>query len=335
MNSIDRIARVGSGVLRSIALIGAAALSFSCEAQKQNAQPLPEVIPSVASEIPEVSGEQAFKFLLRQTDFGPRAPNTPGHRNCLEFLHQQLTEYADAVNLQPFTHTGRDGIQYSLTNVIASFNSKATDRILLTAHWDTRPWADQDADTRNHSKPIIGANDGASGVAVLLEIARHLHGTSPPIGVDIIFFDGEDLGATGSPESFSAGAKFFAANKSMGFRPRFGINIDMVGDKVLEIPREVNSDRYARNVMDLIFSTARTLGLPQFTHAEGSEIYDDHIPLNNVGIPTADLIDFHYPDRRTNYWHTLADTPDQCSPESLAAVGQVLLHILYTGAKTP
>lgn len=335
MSMFDWIERPGSNAWFTVTLVAVATLSFSCDAQKQDTQPIPEAERPVVREIPEFSGEQAFTFLVRQTDFGPRAPNTPGHRNCLEFLHQQLTEYADAVNLQPFNHTGRNGTQYSLTNVIASFNSGATDRILLTAHWDTRPWADQDSDPGNHNKPILGANDGASGVAVLLEIARHLHQNPPPIGVDIIFFDGEDLGATGNPESFSAGAKFFAANKSMGFRPRFGINVDMVGDKVLEIPREINSDRYARHVMDLIFSTARSLGLPQFIHSEGDEVFDDHIPLNNVGIPTANLIDFQYPDHRTNYWHTLSDTPDQCGPESLAAVGQVLLHIIYTGAKTP
>lgn len=308
---------------------------LSCGEQRAHDQPLREATDLRPASVPEFDAEKAFSFLVQQTEFGPRAPGTTGHRNCLEFLHQRLAEYADVVNLQPFTHTARNGVTYSLTNVIASFNPSSTDRILLSAHWDTRPWADQDPDPRNHDKPILGANDGASGVAVLLEIARQLHQSPPPIGVDIILFDGEDLGTTGNPESFSAGARYFAANKSAGFRPRFGINIDMVGDKILEIPREVNSDRYARHVMDLIYSTARSLGLPQFVHAQGSEVYDDHIPLNNVGIPTANLIDFQYPNRTTNYWHTLADTPEQCSAESLGAVGQVLLHIIYTGAKTP
>lgn len=320
-------------------LLSFALLSLSCADRSEQSHnprqdtPQPESSTQGAFKVPEFDGARAFRFLTRQTDFGPRAPNTVGHQRCLEFLHEHLTASADAVNLQPFTHRGVDGAEYRLTNIIASFQLQATDRILLSAHWDTRPWADQERDERKRRQPIIGANDGASGVAVLLEIALHLKASPPPIGVDIVLFDGEDLGKTGNPESFSAGSKYFAAQKPATCRPRFGINIDMVGDKILELPREINSDRYARHVMDLIYSTARTLGFAQFMNEPGHEVFDDHIPLNNVGIPTANLIDFEYPDRSTNYWHTLEDTPDKCSPESLSAVGQVLLHIIYTGAQ--
>ncbi|MBI3579516.1 MAG: M28 family peptidase, partial [Ignavibacteriales bacterium] len=198
--------------------------------------------------------------------------------------------------------------------------------------WDTRLWADQDPNPANRNKPMLGANDGASGVAVLLEIARLLKQSPPQIGIDIVLFDGEDLGKTGNPESFSAGAKYFANNKAPGFHPRFGINLDMVGDKVLEIPREINSDRYAPDVMNVIYSTAKELNIPQFSNSIGEEIIDDHLPLNNIGIRTVDLIDFNYPDRSNKYWHTLADTPDKCSEESLAAVGQVLITVIYEKA---
>jgi hypothetical protein len=320
-------------------LLGLALLSWSCaDRSARSDNPRPDTLQAKSStrvpiDIPAFDGVRAFRLLTRQTDFGPRAPNTVGHQRCLEFLHGQLTALADAVNLQSFTHRGADGVEYRLTNIIASFQLPAADRILLSAHWDTRPWADQEQDERKRREPILGANDGASGVAVLLEIAHHLKTSPPPIGVDIVLFDGEDLGKTGNPESFSAGSKYFAAHKPAGFRPRFGINIDMVGDRVLELRREVHSDRYARHVMDLMYSTARLLGFPQFINEPGHEVFDDHIPLNNVGIPTANLIDFEYPNRSTNYWHTLEDTPDKCSPESLAAVGQVLLHIIYTGAK--
>lgn len=282
--------------------------------------------------IPTFDGKSAYKYLRAQTNFGPRAPGSAEHERCLSYLQSELNKYADAVNLQEFSHTVDKGRPYRLTNIIASFNLRATSRILLTAHWDTRLWADQDPNPANRNKPMLGANDGASGVAVLLEIARLLKQNPPPLGIDIILFDGEDLGKTGNPQSFSAGAKHFAKNKAPGFHPRFGINLDMIGDKALEIPREINSDRYAPDVMNLIYSTARELNIQQFSNSVGEEIVDDHLPLNNIGIRTVDLIDFNYPDRSNKYWHTLADTPDKCSGESLAAVGQVLIKVIYEKA---
>lgn len=286
------------------------------------------------SNIPVFDGKSAFNYLRAQTNFGPRAPGSTEHERCLRYLQSELNKCAEAVNLQEFSYTRDKGKQFRLTNIIASFNLRATSRILLTAHWDTRLWADQDPNPSNRNKPMLGANDGASGVAVLLEIARLLRQNTPPLGIDIILFDGEDLGKTGNPESFSVGSKYFARNKPPGFNPRFGINVDMVGDKVLEIPREVNSNRYAPEVMNLIYSTARELNIYQFLDSPGEEIVDDHLPLNTIGIRTVDLIDFNYPDRSNKYWHTLADTPDKCSGESLAAVGQVLVNIIYAKSLT-
>lgn len=284
--------------------------------------------------IPVFNGKSAFNYLRAQTNFGPRAPGSGEHERCLRYLQSELNKCAEAVNLQEFSYAGDRGKRFRLTNIIASFGLQATNRILLTAHWDTRLWADQDPNPANRNKPVLGANDGASGVAVLLEIARLLKQNPPPLGIDIILFDGEDLGRTGNPESFSVGSKYFARNKPPGFNPRFGINVDMVGDKVLEIPREVNSDRYAPEVMNLVYSTAKELNITQFLDSPGEEITDDHLPLNSIGIRTIDLIDFNYPDQSNNYWHTLADTPDKCSGESLAAVGLVLVNIIYTKALT-
>lgn len=296
-------------------------------AQQSTAQALP-----ISVVVPEFDAERSFRYLLAQVEFGPRNPNSSGHRACLAFLKNELSLSADAVNLQEFSEVSPKGDRFRLTNVIASFNLKATKRIMLSAHWDTRPWADQDPDISNHSKPILGANDGASGVAVLLEVARNLKASPPPIGVDIVLFDGEDFGISGVQESFCKGSQFFAKNKPQGFHPLFAINLDMIGDKSLQIYREKNSDQYAPEVMSLIFSTARDLGLQQFVDAEGDATYDDHIPLNQVGIRAVDLIDFNYPDESNRYWHTMADTSDKCSKESLEAVGKLILHIVYSRA---
>jgi len=275
-------------------------------------------------------GDRAYSLLLKQTRFGPRGPGLPGHDRCLKFLRDELKKHADLVQLQEFFSALPDGKRVQLTNLIASFNSRSASRMLISAHWDTRLWADKDPDKKNWDKPISGANDGASGVAVLLEIARQLKNTPPPIGVDLVLFDGEDLGKSGRPESFSIGAKYFAANMPAGFNPRFGINIDMVGDRILRIYREQNSERLAPEIQNLVFSRAKSLNITQFIDFAGEEIVDDHLPLNSAGIPTIDLIDFSYPDDSNRYWHTLADTPDKCSAESLAAVGRALMSIIHS-----
>ncbi len=284
--------------------------------------------------VPEFNEDRAFEYLVAQTEFGPRNPGSIGHQQCLQYLTFELQKYADAVNQQSFRHTGYDGRSYQMTNIIASFNIEATHRILLGAHWDTRPRAERDPDPNRRYEPILGANDGASGVAVLLEIARLLSKNSPLIGVDIILFDGEDYGREGDLDQYCLGAKYFARNLPQGFRPRFGIIVDMVGDKEARFPRESNSIQHAPRVVDLIWNTARTLNLYQFEDRQGGAIYDDHIPLNEVGIPTAliidsDLVGYDGPDERRRYWHTTMDTPEQCSPESLGAVGRVLTEIIY------
>jgi hypothetical protein len=300
------------------------------------AKPTPLNVPMVPlqSTRGEISqgfdAKRAFQYLVRQTAFGPRAPGLPGHDRCLKYLRTELGQLADAVRSQEFSTTMPSGRPLLLTNLIASFNVRSTDRIVLSAHWDTRLWADQDPHVKNRTKPIAGANDGASGVAVLLEIAQQLKAVPPTVGVDIILFDGEDIGTSGKPGSFCQGSRYFAKNKPPDFRPLFGINIDMVGDRELTIYREQNSERLARQYQDLIFSTARHLNVTQFIDAPGPEVSDDHLPLNEVGIPTVNLIDFDYPDESNKFWHTLADTPDKCSAGSLKAVGTVILKILYS-----
>jgi len=297
-----------------------------------NKQPGPEKKTEPSTSVPVFDGKRAFAYLVTQTDFGPRVANTPAHEKCLTYLYSELKQFADTVWLQPFTHKGYEGTFLRFTNVIASFNpanGRTSRRIILCAHWDSRPWADQDTLAKNRAKPVPGANDGASGVAILLEIARQMKTTPPPIGVDVVFFDGEDYGRSRDLDNFLLGSRYFAKNKPAGFNPDFGILLDMVGDAQLEIPKEANSLQFAPDVVDLIWSTARGLGITTFIDAPGETVYDDHLPLNEAGIRTIDLIDFNYPDESNRYWHTVEDTPDKCSPESLEDVGSVLLHVLY------
>jgi len=279
--------------------------------------------------IPSFDPARAFQFLHAQTSFGPRHPNSVGHERCLEYLEGTLSDLCDTVVLQPFTHPGY-GETLRLTNVIARFRAELPARILLCAHWDTRPRADRDSSRARREEPILGANDGASGVAVLLELATLMKAAPPPVGVDIVLFDGEDYGLEGDTDNYLLGSRHFVRMKPADYVVRFGILLDMVGDAALELPREQFSDRYARDIVDLVWQHAAALGVGEFLDAPGHDVLDDHVILNQAGIRTIDIIDFDYPDPTNRYWHTHQDTPDKCSPQSLGAVGRVLTQVLYT-----
>ena len=285
--------------------------------------------PPPAPAVPQFKGSRAFDFLLRQTSFGPRNPGSRGHADCLAYLAATLRELAPEVRLQEFTHAGYDKTTLRLTNVIASFRPELTPRIILCAHWDTRPRAEHDPDPKKRDLPILGANDGASGVAVLLEIATAFKAAPPPVGVDILLFDGEDYGIEGDHANYFLGARHYASLLTPEKKPEFGILLDMVGDRFLEIPREGFSVRYAPRIVDLVWNTARNLGIGQFVADIGGEVMDDHLPLNEAGVPTIDLIDFDYPDPTNRFWHTHQDVPENCDAQSLEAVGTVLLHVIY------
>lgn len=284
---------------------------------------------------PSFSGERAFRYLKMQCDFGPRAPGSEGHQKCGDFLVEELKKYADSVWEQAFDYTDREDTSrvYRGRNIIASFNLKPPNnyRVLLCAHWDTRPYADKDADPANRRLPVPGANDGASGVAALLEMARILKQHPLDFGVDIILFDLEDLGAYNAslyPDSlnqFCIGSEHFAGSQPE-YRPRYGILLDMVGDKSLIIKKEGYSVANAGSVVNKVWAAARKTGASAFVEEEGELLQDDHVPFLKRGIPVIDLIDFDYP-----YWHTIQDTPDKCSAESLQQVGDVLVEVLYGG----
>ncbi len=318
-------------IIRLYLALALAFSAFQCGNDRPKAPPAepPRSAAPAPAEVPAFDGEKAMAFLTAQTDFGPRAPGSRAHEECLAYLKDEMNKYADAVVLQPFTHAGYDGKILNLTNVFSSFNLRAQTRILLIAHWDSRPRADRDPDSSKRNLPIPGANDGASGIAILLEMARHFKEQPPTVGVDMLFDDGEDYGKEGDDKDYFLGADYFCHNMPPGFRPVFGILLDMVGDAQLDIQQEPYSLEYAPDVVNLVWSTAQNLNIYQFSNQTQPGVRDDHLPLNRAGIKTIDLIDFNYPDDTNRYWHTTQDTPDKCSAESLKAVGTVLLAVIY------
>ncbi len=276
---------------------------------------------------PRFDADSAFALLERQVAFGPRVPGTEGHRAQLEWMTSYLRARADTVRIQPFEHVGPRGETLELTNIFAQFRPESRDRVLLVAHWDTRPTADQESDDALRSRPIAGANDGASGVAVLLQLADVLSSHSPPIGVDLLLVDGEDY----APDHMYLGAKHFAARKPPGYEPLYGVLVDMVADRSPRYPQEGQSRRLAPEVVERVWRMAERLGYDrEFPRSPGIAITDDHIPLNDAGIRTIDIIDFEY-GPGNQYWHTHADSLDQVAPEGLEAVGTVLAELLYRG----
>jgi Zn-dependent M28 family amino/carboxypeptidase len=213
--------------------------------------------------------------------------------------------------------------QVRLMNVVARFRPELTQRVLFGAHWDTRPWADRDPEPAKRHLPVLGANDGASGVAVLLEAARLLKKNPPAIGVDIVFFDGEDLGTEVDPNGWFRGSTRYVEQIASRKPPLFVVVLDMVGKRDLALHWEGNSRKLASNIVDLVWTEASSLGVRSFRSDVRHTIYDDHTPFLNAGIPAIDVIDFDYPE-----WHTTHDTPDKCSAESLGGVGKVLLSLV-------
>jgi glutaminyl-peptide cyclotransferase len=273
---------------------------------------------------PVFDGQRAYELVEKQCSFGPRNPGSAGHRRCLEFLEAELKAAGATVRRQPFTYTLPGGKPLAMANLIARWHPEKTDRILLCAHWDTRPWADLDPDSARRNEPILGANDGASGVAVLLELARHFKAHPPTRGVDIVLFDGEDLGTEAHREGYFRGAREYARSMAGARPPGRAILLDMVGDADLLFYKEGNSVQAVPETVAWFWKAAKEVAPAYFADQVGYFVEDDHLPLIAAGIPCMNLIDFHYP-----HWHTHADTPDKVSPGSLQVVGDVLVHILY------
>jgi len=269
----------------------------------------------------------AFEYLKKQCDFGPRNPSSKGHRLCMNFLVEEMKKFTKYVSTQRFTHYDlKNKKTLQLANIIGTFVSpqNKTSRKILCAHWDTRPRADRDKDPENRDKPILGANDGASGVAVLLELSRIMSKFPPPVTIDVIFFDGEDYGEEGNLDEYFLGSRYFS--KNLPYKDyECAILLDMIGDRNLRIQKEVFSNYYFSGLVNDIWNRARKLGIKQFDPGINGDIWDDHrILAEEAGIPSIDIIDFDY-----QYWHTIQDTPDKCSSESLKAVGDVIVDYIY------
>ena len=261
----------------------------------------------------------AWNWLTRQCDLGFRVPGTDAHLKCRDLILEETKKNCDSAELQPFGWLwSKTNKRVSMWNILGYQNwENAKTRVVLLAHWDTRPSADEELKPADRKKPILGANDGASGVAVLLELMRHTKSVPKDLGICYLFVDGEDLGP-GLEEMFLGAVHYSKHLKSP--KPDYGILLDMVGKKDLVVPVEPNSLELARGLTLAIFRHAKEVGLAKtFPMEQGPTILDDHLSLNDVGIPTVDLIDFDYPQ-----WHTLKDTPEYCSADSLGKVGTLL-----------
>lgn len=276
------------------------------------------------------SGDSAYSAVARQLAFGPRVPGTEAHRLCGDWLAGELRRKGLEVKEQTATLTTFDGTRIPMRNIFASLNPEAGDRTLLLAHWDCRPWADNDPDPAKHKQPVAGANDGASGVGLLLELARVLDSSGTTKGIDILLCDAEDWGSEGDDDSWALGTRYFAENPIMeGYMPSQAILVDMVGAEDAVFPREYFSQRSAPSLVDKIWAAADALGYGEmFPNRMGSAVNDDHVELLKAGIPAIDIIDYRDGEGFFPYWHTSGDTLDKLSPETLGAVGRTLEQFL-------
>jgi len=307
---------------------------LSCKKDESRPPEVPYTLKEKGN-IPIFNGSNAFQQTGRQVSFGPRNPNSAGHRVALGYFKTELEKYADSVTLQSFIYQGYGDEKPELTNVIAKFNPKAAKRIFLCAHWDCRPRGEQDKNPDKRNLPIPGANDGASGVGVLLEIARILKSNPVDYGIDIVLFDGEDYGREGDLNNYFLGSKYFASQKPSDYNPAFGVLLDLVGDKQAVFAKEGTSMLFAPDVVDMIWGIAKKVNASSFSDTEGHVIEDDHVPLNQAGLTTIDIIDIDLvgadtPDDRRNYWHSSNDTMENISGETLQQVGNVLVQLIYS-----
>jgi len=292
---------------------------------------------------PTFVADSAWRFCEQQCEYGPRIMNSQAHDECGKWIAMKFQQYGMTVTEQKADLKGYDGTTLHATNIIASYKPERAERILLCAHWDSRPWADNDPDEQNWHKPVMAANDGASGVGVMLEVARLLQQVdSVQVGVDFICFDAEDWGIPQWSEevsdgsSWALGAQHWAAHRHIeGYKARYGILLDMVGGQGARFYQELYSRHYAQHVVSRVWQAAAVVGYGSFFPLqEGGGITDDHVPVNEVaGIPCIDIIP-HYPDCEQSTfgptWHTVNDDMQHLDRATLRAVGQTIVQVLYS-----
>lgn len=334
-----RLKKVGKGATTLLLLVLVAVLQ-SCGTEESSPTPAPRSDLPALPPTPMFDPDSAYAFIQKQVDFGPRVPGTPEHQACGDWLVSKLKDYGAEVIEQTGTVTIYTRQKLPLRNIFARFRPEAKDRILLFAHWDTRPFADRDAERKN--EPIDGANDGASGVGVLLEMARSMAAKEHGPGIDILFTDVEDYGqpsgAMGHDESsidtWALGAQYFAKNPAIpGYTARFGILLDMVGAQDAKFYREAISMQYAPAVVNKVWKTAAALGYGDRFVQETKYFVgtDDHVPINKtLRIPSIDIIQFDPATQAFGpYWHTHDDNMEVIDRETLKAVGQTVQEVVW------
>ncbi len=323
-------------------LLLAVTLLWGCNQNvRETASKADSAVSKTPVNIPVFNADSAYQFVKTQLDFGPRVPNTPAHEKCASWLTAKFKTYAPEVMVQKGVVKAWNGTPLNFKNIIASWNPSSANRILLCAHWDSRPYADHDTDPKNRRKPVDAANDGASGVAVLLEAARLMSNANPAIGVDIVLFDVEDYGPPedempggNNEEWWGMGAIYWSNNPHKpDYSARYGILLDMVGAPGATFTMEGVSMQYASDILKLVWNTANRAGYSSyFIFEPGGYITDDHGPINKIrNIPTIDIIHL---DKNSStgfypYWHTTRDNLASIDKMTLKAVGQTLLTVIY------
>jgi len=302
------------------------------DSDKGEERKVPELPPTPLIRAPQFSSDSAYTYIEQQVAFGPRVPNSPAHDSCAAYLKRKFISFGVEVSSQRGVVVGWDKAKLNFENITASINPEATNRILLFAHWDTRPHADQEKLLKQ--EPLDGACDGGSGVAVLLEIARLMAQKKPRAGVDIVLFDVEDYGKSSVPNSFCLGSQYWANNLPKTYYPKFGILLDMVGAKGAQFAMEGYSMQYAPHIVNRVWKKAAHSGYSSyFIFKRSSPMTDDHYYVNTIaGIPCIDIIQTDASTRTGfgSYWHTTKDNMDVIDKATLKAVGQTILEVVYS-----
>lgn len=326
--------------VRHIFVIALALCFIACSCKK-NVPATPEPENTYTKVSPDFDADSAYNYVDKQVAFGYRVPNTKEHEACGDYLASELKRHGAVVQEQKFVATAYDGTKLNARNIIGSYGLDKTQRVLLFAHWDTRPFSDHDPDPANYHKPLLGANDGASGVGVLLEMARVFNAKLPNIGIDIIFFDVEDYGTpafaeTKSSDGWCLGSQHWAKNPHVEkYKAKYGILFDMVGASDAVFSKEVQSVFFAGDVVEKVWATARDMGYGSyFVDQKGGAIMDDHIPVNEYRRgPSIDIIhtgkDYSFP----THWHTQKDDMTNIDKKTLKVVGQTVLEVIYKEAE--
>ena len=337
--------KITLGVAVAALAIGGLHYYKNADSKVQNIEETEEVA-KVNPVGPSFNADSAYAFTKAQCDFGPRDMNSRGHDLCGEWIVSKFKEYGCKVITQTATLAGYDGTKLRSRNIMASINPEATTRILLCAHWDSRPWADNDPDSANWRKPILAANDAASGVAVMLELARIIGRSkdekafNKQLGIDFVCFDAEDWGTpqwadvADNADSWALGAQYWSKNLPQGYEARYGILLDMVGGVGAKFYREGMSMQYAPEIVKKVWRAAREVGFGSyFPKEDGGVITDDHVPVNQFAkIPTIDIIPYYADCQQSSFgptWHTLADNMENIDKNTLKAVGQTLVQVIY------